>query len=1112
MSRLRSAMKAVNFLSPKTKKCIPVPEKAKENEESQVCMMNASPYYICKLASKGDLTSFEKYFNKNPDRLHTRNTKRQTVLHLAAEKGHEDILLFSLANGAEIDAEDNKGCTPLHVAIMNQFPKCVNILLKYGCNPHIYNLQEQNAIQLACELDFDDVLLVLLKYKSIDVNAWNKDGNTPLHCTASKDSYKCAKILLENGSLLCQTCEIGFYPIHTAALSGSAKTLNVFFEFVSDQGKDLSRALSYVDKDNNVPLHSAVRSGSLEVVRVCLEAGSRIDLKQDDLYNPLHLASAQGNLDMVSLMSELQEESFMKALRQKDILEMTPLHRATLFNHGHIIEFLISKGADLEIGDIYQRTPLLLAASKGSHEAGNLLCRAGANPLAKDVNSRNVLHLAIKGGAVASKMVCSESYGNVHVTIKQLTNEKDAFGCTALHYASQEGRLAALNDLLRSGASINSKNNDRASPFHFAVRYGRYKSCCKLLDSIQGKNILNETDGKGMSAMHIAAENGHVKILDLLITRGAVVSKDNRNNSPLHHAAANGYTKSITLLLNVHCYLMNATNVDGETALHLSAKNGHTTAVCLLLSCKAKILKDRKKMTFYDHILEMKSFEVAQAVIEHQRWEEIMAQPSEIYGQTIVGLVRELPDVCLSLMDRCTTPSKEDPKCKKFSIEYNFKYLQSPEDDSGDFERKPMTILNEMVKYGRVDCLCHPLTINYLSMKWMAYGLPISLTSYFFYIIYMVSLSIFALTNKQIEKNSTSFSYETFHHNHQNYFLSTIIVAYSLINIVRAIVQLIQQRLNHLFEGSVVLELFLHVLTLIFICPFLIDTKFDSFQWEAGIFAIFIAWFNSLLYLQRFESTGIYVVMFLEILFTLLKVLVVFFSLFIAFGLAFYLSMSSQSEAYEQIFPSVLKSLMMMLELDYSTTFHTLFLNNTIDYKSVYVILILYVILMPFLLMNLLIGLAVGDIESIQKNAGLKRLTMQVTSHTAIERMLPKRLLRRFNKETYTVFPNDQGKCSSSIMKQSQPSNNDKFQNIEISADKIDWEMRKQNQRLKSIQSMMESQQEMIRMITQKMEICSEDDFVDEGENFTECMGNDLSNGENQVKRWKSFVEKKVKK
>lgn len=40
-------------------------------------------------------------------------------------------------------------------------------------------------------------------------------------------------------------------------------------------------------------------------------------------------------------------------------------------------------------------------------------------------------------------------------------------------------------------------------------------------------------------------------------------------------------------------------------------------------------------------------------------------------------------------------------------------------------------------------------------------------------------------------------------------------------------------------------------------------------------------------------------------------------------------------------------------------------------------------ILMPILLMNLLIGLAVGDIESVRRNAQLKRLAMQVSETEA---------------------------------------------------------------------------------------------------------------------------------
>lgn len=43
-----------------------------------------------------------------------------------------------------------------------------------------------------------------------------------------------------------------------------------------------------------------------------------------------------------------------------------------------------------------------------------------------------------------------------------------------------------------------------------------------------------------------------------------------------------------------------------------------------------------------------------------------------------------------------------------------------------------------------------------------------------------------------------------------------------------------------------------------------------------------------------------------------------------------------------------------------------------------FLILGIFMVLMPILLMNLLIGLAVGDIESVRRNAQLKRLAMQV--------------------------------------------------------------------------------------------------------------------------------------
>lgn len=86
---------------------------------------------------------------------------------------------------------------------------------------------------------------------------------------------------------------------------------------------------------------------------------------------------------------------------------------------------------------------------------------------------------------------------------------------------------------------------------------------------------------------------------------------------------------------------------------------------------------------------------------------------------------------------------------------------------------------------------------------------------------------------------------------------------------------------------------------------------------------------------------------------------------------------------------SLLRTFAMMLgEIDLLGTYiQPLYTNDeeygqarTIPYPvPVFLMLGVFMVLMPILLMNLLIGLAVGDIESVRRNAQLKRLAMQVS-------------------------------------------------------------------------------------------------------------------------------------
>ena len=57
--------------------------------------------------------------------------------------------------------------------------------------------------------------------------------------------------------------------------------------------------------------------------------------------------------------------------------------RAALFNHTEIIRFLIDNGADIHQVDVEHRTPLLVAASRGSMDSVKVLLEYHSDPKIK---------------------------------------------------------------------------------------------------------------------------------------------------------------------------------------------------------------------------------------------------------------------------------------------------------------------------------------------------------------------------------------------------------------------------------------------------------------------------------------------------------------------------------------------------------------------------------------------------------------------------------------------------------------------------------------------------------------------------------------------------------
>ncbi|XP_046587542.1 transient receptor potential cation channel subfamily A member 1 [Neodiprion lecontei] len=1116
---------------------------------AEVCLLSHSPYRILRAAESGSLEEFTRLYRNEPGRLNIQDGRGRAAVHQAAARNRVNILQFIHTNGGNMNLQDNVGNTPLHVAIENVCLEAIDFLLLNNVDTSILNEKKQAPIHMATELNKVDVLSTMLKYRDkIDVQQGGEHGRTALHLAAIYDHDECARILITDFQASPRKpCNNGYYPIHEAAKNASSRTMEVFLQWGESKGCTREDMICFHDAEGNAPLHSAVHGGDIKAVELCLKSGAKISTQQQDYSTPVHLACAQGAIDIVKLMFALQPSEKYACLTSCDVQKMTPLHCAAMFDHPEIAEYLILEGADINALDKEKRSPLLLASARGAWRTVHSLIRLGADIYLKDVNHRNVLHLVVMNGGRLEEF--AEEVSKSNVSLLQLLNEKDDTGCSPLHYASREGHIRSLENLIRLGACINLKNNNKESPLHFAARYGRYNTARQLLDSEKGTFIINESDGEGLTPLHIASQQGHMRVVQLLLDRGALLHRDHNGRNPLHLAAMSGYTQTMELLHSVHSQLLDQIDKDGNTALHLATMENKPNAISLLLSMGCKLLYNFMDMSAIDYAIYYKFPEAALAMVTHEeRAQKIMAMKSDKHPCVTLALIASMPRVFEAVQDKCITKAncKKDSKC--FYIKYSFACLECPTQDDKFGETLvaaapvPLPALNAMVIHGRVELLAHPLSQKYLQMKWNSYGKYFHIANLLFYTIFLTFVTLFSsqLMNMTsgnrmlIDMNNMNGSNVTMNEEIRQRLSTTddfktttamsvsatVTMIYVTLSVFRELLQLYQQRWKYLLDPTNLVSWLLYISSSIMVVPIFIG-RLDEIQFSCASITVFLSWFNLLLLLQRFDQVGIYVVMFLEILQTLIKVFLVFSILIIAFGLSFYILLSKGNHiSFNSVPMSLMTTFAMMLgEIDFHGTYvepyyHRCTKCRPEDTKGLpfplpaFIILGLFMVLMPILLMNLLNGLAIGDIESVRRNAQLKRLAMQVVLHTELERKLPQMLLRKVDKKELKVYPNEM-KCKLGfldfVLKKwfcNPFSDDDDARRVAVenqpgfpaanrahgtdmvlenNEDYVTQELEKQKRRLKEITVSLESQHQLLRLIVQKMEIKTEADDVDEG-------------------------------
>jgi len=149
------------------------------------------------------------------------------------------------------------------VAVKRDDAKIVSALIQRGFDPNTRDVAGEHPLMLALREPSPKVLAVLLDWPKIDVDARNRQDESPLMIAALKGMTDVARQLLDKGA---DVNKPGWTPLHYAATHGHLEIMNLLLE-----------QHAYVDAESpngTTPLMMAAMYGTPSAVKLLLESGA----------------------------------------------------------------------------------------------------------------------------------------------------------------------------------------------------------------------------------------------------------------------------------------------------------------------------------------------------------------------------------------------------------------------------------------------------------------------------------------------------------------------------------------------------------------------------------------------------------------------------------------------------------------------------------------------------------------------------------------------------------------------------------------------------------------------------------------------------------------------
>ena len=147
---------------------------------------------------EGNVKAVKQHLAVGAD-VNAKNRYGSTPLHRAAYAGHKEIAELLIAKGADVNAKNGGwGRTPLHVAAIKGQKEIAELLIDKGADVNTKNIKGQTPLHAAVNEGHKEVVELFVA-EGVDVNAKNRLSLTPLDFAITGKQPETADLLRKHG-------------------------------------------------------------------------------------------------------------------------------------------------------------------------------------------------------------------------------------------------------------------------------------------------------------------------------------------------------------------------------------------------------------------------------------------------------------------------------------------------------------------------------------------------------------------------------------------------------------------------------------------------------------------------------------------------------------------------------------------------------------------------------------------------------------------------------------------------------------------------------------------------------------------------------------------------